>query len=168
MKDKKILYCIFALIPSIVSCNVKNENKVVSIDYVLQDTNSINQQSHLNILDVSKKMQEQNKLAEIDYDCICDFLFNNSDESISEEIGYQLFEYLQSKTLHNTAFISYLNVKESTLRESVLVALIQAMCIDIGEENYSYDTFIKDFDMFRNSAAAKKTFEECMNNQVFD
>lgn len=110
-------------------------------------------------------MQKNNKLTTADYDCICDFLLNNNDESKSEELGYILFEYLKNKPLNNRAFLSYLSRKENSQKEKFLTALIQIMCIDIGEENYSYDTFIKDFDMFSNSSSAKKAFNDCMSNQ---
>jgi hypothetical protein len=40
------------------------------------------------------------------------------------------------------------------------------MCIDIGEEYTSYDTFIKDFPMLGNSILAKNAFDECLANQV--
>jgi len=110
-------------------------------------------------------MQKNNKLTKYDYDCICDFLSNNSDESKSEELGYILFEYLKNKPLNNSAFLSYLSKKGTSQKEKFLTALIQIMCIDIGEENYSYGTFVKDFDIFNNSSSAKKAFNECMGNQ---
>lgn len=80
-------------------------------------------------------------------------------------MGYILFEYLKNKPLNNRAFLSYLSSKDDSQKEKFLILLIQIMCIDIGEENYSYDTFVKDFDMFSNSSSAKKAFNECMSNQ---
>jgi hypothetical protein len=153
------------LILFIVSCNSKNGRKVVSSDFVQTENNktAYSQQPQPDISNVSKKMQKQEKLTSPDYDCICGFLFNNSDESKSEEIGYQLFEYLKNNQLNNTAFLSYLNGKDT--KEKVIKSLIQIMCIDIGEEKYTYDTFIKDFEMFSNSISAKNAFNECMRNQ---
>lgn len=165
MKDRKLILAVLILF--IVSCNSNNGSKVTPTDFVQTETENnktaISQQPQPDISNVSEKMQKQEKLTSPDYDCICDFLFNNTDESISEEIGYQLFEYLKGKSLNNTAFSSYLNGKDK--KEKVLTALIQAMCIDIGEENYTYDTFIKDFEMFSNSSSAKNAFNECMGNQ---
>jgi len=171
MNKKVFVYGIFALIIFAVSCNSKNRNsKVVSTDFVQNSTerrkDTVSQQLHPNIWEVSEKMEKQEKLTEADYDCICDFLFKDESVEGGEGIGYQLFEYLRGNTLNNSAFIFYLNGKESTLKEKVLTALIRTMCIDIGEENYSYDTFVKDFDMFSNSTSAKKAFNECIENQV--
>lgn len=168
MKESKKLILI-VLILFIVSCSGKNESKVVSTNVIQtqtqKDKKPVFKQPKSDISNVSEKMQKHEKLINADYDCICDFLFNNNDEAKSEEIGYQLFEYLKGKSSNNSAFMSYLNEKESTLKEKVLTALIQIMCIDIGEENYSYDIFVKDFPLFKNSVSARKTFNECMSNQ---
>ena len=169
-RNRRVFYVIFALI-LVVSCNGNNSKKVVSTDFVKkQNTNvktvAIKQSPRaVDISAVSVKMQKYKELTKSDYDCICDFLLNNNDESKSEEIGYILFEYLKNKPLNNRAFLSYLSRKENSQKEKFLTALIQIMCIDIGEENYSYDTFIKDFNMFSNSSSAKKAFNECMSNQ---
>lgn len=120
----------------------------------------------IDIATVTNKMQKQEKLTEGDYKCICDFLINNNDESKSEEAGYVLFEYLRGNQLRNSAFASYLNKKDVSYRERVFNNLIQIMCIDLGEENYSYDAFVKDFSLFRNNVSAKKIFDQCMSNQV--
>jgi hypothetical protein len=170
MNKKVFVYGIFALIIFAVSCNSKNRNsKVVSTDFVQNSTerkkDTVSQQLHPNIWEVSEKMEKQEKSTTSDYDCICDFLLNNNDESKSEELGYILFEYLKNKPLNNSAFLSYLSKKETYQKEKFLTALIQIMCIDIGEENYSYGAFVKDFDMFSNSTSAKKAFNECMSNQ---
>ena len=163
--DRKLI--LFALILFIVSCNSKNKNKVASTDFVQTETDSnqatINQQSQSVIWEVSEKMQRQEKLKNSDYDCICDFLFNNTDESASEEIGYQLFKFLKGNSLNNSAFLSYLNGKET--KKKVLKALIGQMCIDIGEEYSSYKAFIKDFTMFDNSISLKNAFDECLRNK---
>ena len=169
-RNRRVFYVIFALI-LVVSCNGNNSKKVVSTDFVKkQNTNvktlAIKQSLRaVDISAVSVKMQKYKELTKSDYDCICDFLLNNNDESKSEEMGYILFEYLKNKPLNNRAFLSYLSRKENSQKEKFLTVLIQIMCIDIGEENYSYDTFIKDFDMFSNSSSAKKAFNECMSNQ---
>lgn len=169
-RNRRVFYVIFALI-LVVSCNGNNSKKVVSTDFVKkQNTNvktvAIKQSPRaVDISAVSVKMQKYKELTKSDYDCICDFLLNNNDESKSEEMGYILFEYLKNKPLNNRTFLSYLSRKENSQKEKFLTALIQIMCIDIGEENYSYDTFIKDFNMFSNSSSAKKAFNECMSNQ---
>ena len=169
-KNRIVVYGIFALI-LVVSCDGNNSKNVVSTDLVEKEkpNNETTIVKHsprvVDISGVSVKMQKNNKLTTLDYDCICDFLSNNSDESKSEEPGYILFEYLKNKPLNNSAFLSYLSKKGTSQKEKLLTALIQIMCIDIGEENYSYGAFVKDFDMFSNSTSAKKAFNECMSNQ---
>lgn len=159
----------FFLILFIVSCNGKNKSKVVATNVVQKEMDckkdTVSSQSHSDIFAVSAKMEKQEKLTETDYACICDFLFNNNDESKSEEIGYRLFEYLKGNQSNNSAFVLYLNSKDVSFQSKVQNALVQIMCIDIGEENYTYETFIKDFAMFKNSVSAKNAFNECMSNQ---
>jgi hypothetical protein len=162
-RNRIVIYGIFALI-LVVSCNGTNSKKVISTDFIEKEkpnieTAIVQQSPHVvDTSEVSVKMQKNNKLTTSDYNCICDFLLNNNDESKSEELGYILFEYLRNKPLNNSAFLSYLSKKETTQKEKFLTALIQIMCIDIGEEDYSYGTFIKDFNMFSNSPSAKKSF----------
>lgn len=153
-----------------VSCNSKNEkSKITQTNLVQNNTENkaetVSQQLHFGIAEVSAKLQKQEELTEVDYNCICNFLFNNRDESMSEEIGYQLFEYLKGNKLNNNNLLIYLDKKDSALKEKVLKSLIEVMCIDIGEENYSYEIFIKDFAVFTDSVSAKIAFYECMSNQ---
>lgn len=163
------VYYVTALMLFTVSCSSKKEGKVGSPNFtkneVVKKKEVVVKQSHSNITEVSMKMQKQKKLTEADYICICNFLLNNKDESQSEEIGYCLFEYLKGKELNNSAFISFLNKKDISFKEKVECALVQIMCIDIGEDNYSYNKFIEDFSMFKNSPFAMKVFNECMSNQ---
>lgn len=169
-RNRRVFYVIFALI-LVVSCNGNNGKKVVSTDFLKKEKTknktAVIQQSPrtVDIWEVSEKMSKQEKLKEADYDCICNFLLKEESVEGGEGIGYRLFEYLKNKPLNNRAFVSYLSRKEDSQKEKFLTALIQIMCIDIGEENYSYDTFIKDFNMFSNSSSAKKAFNECMSNQ---
>jgi len=110
-------------------------------------------------------MQNNNILTTTELDSICNFLINNNNESKSEELGYILFEYLRNKPNNNRTFLSYLSQKDSSQKDMLLTSLIQIMCIDIGEENYTFDAFVKDFNIFKDSHSAKKAFYNCMGNQ---
>jgi len=161
--DRKLI--LFALILFIVSCNGKNESKVASTDFIQTKIDSnqiiINQRLQSAIWEVCEKMEKREKLTNSDYDCICDYLLNSTDESISEGVGSDLFHYLKGNSLNNSAFLSYLNNKET--KEKVLKRLIILMSIDIAEEYPSYKAFIKDFTMFGNSVSLKNVFDECMS-----
>ena len=72
MNKKVFVYGIFALIIFAVSCNSKNRNsKVVSTDFVQNSTerkkDTVSQQLHPNIWEVSEKMEKQEKLTTSDY-----------------------------------------------------------------------------------------------------
>ena len=171
--NKKVFVCsMFVLILFIVSCNGRNRNKVILKDSAQNEVNndkvisndSVPYWVDTTLIRLYEKMEKMEKLTDPDYDYICDFLLNNRDESLTEGMGYYLFKYLKNNQINNSAFESYLNGKEVPYRKKINRALVQVMCIDIGEGNYTYRTFIKDFSMFKNSVAAKNAFYECLKN----
>ena len=113
-------------------------------------------------------MYKQEKLTETDYTILCNIL-PNADASLAESIGGLLFRYLKNKQIHNTSFLSYLDKKEVLYKEKILYEMVFIMCLDIQDEKYlnekySYDMFITDFDMFKNSVSAKEAFDRCTGN----
>lgn len=111
-----------------------------------------------------EKVKVKNELVDSDYELIGNFLNTNVDESKSEEFGYQLYEYFKGNQSHNLSLVNYLKNKDDNFKNDFLSKLIQLMCIDIGDDNYSYDKLIKDFIVFKDNAHVKKTFEECTGN----
>lgn len=118
------------------------------------------------ISDVVSRMRGKKELSEGDYITLDDFLLKNTDEAKSEEVGYVLFEHLRKNKSKNNSFLQHLSKKEKVFRDTILKELIQIMCIDLGEENYLYENFVNDFELFKNSISAKKAFKACMENQV--
>ena len=172
MNKTTFVFYMFFSVFFVVSCGGGNESELIKTDSTQVEINNkidneeetIDEGLSPEMLNTITKMKKQEELTEVDYDCICDFLFNNYDESLSEGIGYRLFEYLRGNQPNNNDFISYLSSKETSYKEKVLNELIKIMSIDIELEEYSYETLIKDFDMFKNSVSAKKAFERCMEN----
>jgi len=171
MNKKVFVFNIF-LILFFVSCNGRSGNKVIPKDSAQNEvsnskvvtTDSVQDDVDTTLIRVYEKMGKMEKLTDPDYDYICDFLLNNRDESLTEGMGYYLFKYLKNNQINNSAFESYLNGKEVPYRKKINRALVQVMCIDIGEGNYTYSTFIKDFSMLKNSVSAKNAFYECLKN----
>lgn len=118
------------------------------------------------ILSIENKMRDKKKLGEADYIGIDNFLKNNADESSSEEFGYTLFEYLKKNKSNNISFLNFIIRKKREDQNIFLHKLIKVMCIDIGEENYSYENFIKDFELFNNNESAKKSLKDCTGNDI--
>jgi hypothetical protein len=115
---------------------------------------------------VMQKMEKKTKLNDADYEVIDEFLLHNNDESLSEGAGSSLYEYLKNNKANNEAYLSFLNKKSSANKEKILGSLVQIMCIDLGEDNYTQEKLIKDFSMFKGSESAKKALSDCMGNQV--
>ena len=158
-KNLRLFYNMLALVLFIASCNSMKVSKSVSANFLQTEVNPV-------FIEVTEKMQEQKKLTKTDYAFICDFLLNNTDEGIVEGMGGSLFKCLRGNPLSNSDFLSYLDKKRKLYKEKVLYRLVSIMFIDIKLEEYSYDAFIKDFDMFKNSASTKKAFDRCMENWV--
>ena len=175
MKKNAIIY----LIPFFtISCNFisKKQDKEIDTSSTVKmeiiDTGSIIDAKNLGNKDSSdfsivlSRMNNQKELIDADYNTIIDFLLTNNNESNSEEVGYAIFEYLKKNKYGNVGFALQLNKKEKSLKDTLLSRLVQIMCIDLGEEDYTYEVFINDFELFKNSASAKKAFKDCMRNQV--
>lgn len=140
------------------STAVKNDSSGVEEQKPSANDNSIN--------GVLRKLEKQVKLNDADYQILYEFLLHNKDESLSEGAGYSLFQYLKNNKANNEAYLSFLNKKDKAQKEKILGALVEIMCIDIGDENYTYEKFVEDFSIFNESASAKKAFNTCMSNQV--
>jgi hypothetical protein len=113
---------------------------------------------------VEKKMKNKAILNEVDYGIIGKFLTQNKDESISEGVGMSLYEYLQGNESANEGYVSFLNKKDNVYKEKVLGKLIDIMCIDLGEDKYTYDKLTSDFSVFKGSNAAQKALNTCIAN----
>ncbi len=112
---------------------------------------------------ILEKMNNNLFLSEQEYKSINNFLLNNKDESFSEEVGYTLFQYFRQNHVNCSNYTEFL--KKENKKDEILCSLVQIMCIDIGEENYTYEKFIQDFSFMSGNVKAKKSFTDCMNNQ---
>lgn len=131
-----------------------------------EDEIEFDQSIDSNISSIIEKMKRKNQLFEKDYYIISEFLLNNKDESLAEEVGYALFAYLKGSRSRNSEFLSALSKKGSAYGDSVLVSLVEIMCIDLGEDKYTYEHAIEDFSLFKNNEAVRRAFKSCMDNKV--
>ena len=112
------------------------------------------------------KLKKKTKLIEKDYQDISNFLIKNKNESMSEEVGYLLFEFFKENEVANKEYLTFLSKKDRTYKEHVLSELIQMMCVDLEDDGYTYKKLINDFSMFKGSIAAQQSFIKCVDNQV--
>lgn len=167
---KKSICFVGSVLLLIASCNdtiKKNTgNSVMASDLKQASNDTVKVLPMIDIISILRKMKKQENLEVEECKFFLDFLHKNNDEARSEEIGYVLYNYLKGKPSNNKHFDDYLSKKETSFKEEVYINMVLVMCIDLGEGKYSYESFIKDFRIFKNSDSAKKAFEECMNNQV--
>lgn len=112
------------------------------------------------------KLESKSALKNNDYKHLCHLLLNDSgsDESFREGFGYLIFQYFRYNSQNNLSLGTYLDKKSEIDRERILGEMTFCMCIDIGEEGYNYEQFVKDFEVFENSASAKESFDRCIAN----
>ncbi|OQP59757.1 hypothetical protein A3860_36370 [Niastella vici] len=132
------------------------------------DSNSIKKSfpESKDIFMVEEKMKNKAVLNDVDYAIIGKFLTQNKDESLWEGVGMTLYEYLPGNRSANEGIDAYLNKKGNTYKEKVLGKLIETMCIDLGEDKYTYDKLISDFPLFKGSNAAQKALNTCIANHL--
>jgi hypothetical protein len=164
--QKLILTFILAL-QMLTSCTNKQEakssvpktvNKIIEIDTNKQ---SLIKTSNKNIAVVLDKMKNKKKLTDFDYQIICEFLQNNNDEALAEEVGYTFYEFFKMNMSENSKFKNYIN--ELSNKNEILITLVQIMCLDLGEDNYNSKNLQKDYPIFNREYEALKSFEQCMN-----
>ena len=127
------------------------------------------QDSIITISKIRGILETREELSNLEYTVICRYVLDDQGkyEAESEEIGYLLFEYFRGNKTNNEAFSSFLAQKyDNNKKEAILYRLVQSMCLDIDEANYTYKKLIQDFDFFNGSISAKKAFDECLSNQV--
>jgi hypothetical protein len=151
----------------------KNEDSVKSIVSNVEDTVLFQKKVSGNLLSDScqkkyvfkDKLRDKVSLDSSAYEELVSFLNTNNDESQSEEVGYLLYQFFKGNEEYNQSFERFLSKKQNSMRDSILSALIQIMCLDLGEDNYTYQRLIKDFPVFKNSEVVKSEFENCVDSE---
>lgn len=172
MKKKIIILLVSILI---ISCNNgKNEKAKIteethqksgSIDTIVSTSIDSDEDSkEVNLL--FEKISNKKSLNTKEYSSLSAYILKNNDASISENIGYLLFQYFQNNNKLSKEFATFLKTKTDDDKERLLSAMIQLMCIDLSEENYTYEKLIADFRFYDREAIAKKRFNECINSIV--
>lgn len=83
---------------------------------------------------------------------------------MSEGVGHSLFEYLKGNEVRNSDLSVYLNKQGAGYADRFLVALIEIMCVDLGDEGYTYESLIQEFIIFKKNEVVSKAFKTCKEN----
>ena len=164
---KNIMYAIIALSISSFSTNTQNIKSDTGDSFNNQRNNiSVKQSGSPNCENIRllllNKLKRKIELTDKNYQSISRFLLKNKNEAMSEEIGYLLFKVLKRDSKTNNNYLSFLTKKGNKYKELILSNLIQIMCIDLGESEYTYRKLINDFVIFKGSMSAEKTFNSCV------
>lgn len=139
--------------------NVKSNDK----------TKNINNDSDDSAIDnLLKKIKGRESLNSEEYAIISKYALENNDEAASEEIGYLLFQYFRNDKKKNDEFILFLGKEPKAYQIELLNKLVELMCIDFGEEKYTYERLVIDFQFFDKQVTTKAVFNACMENQVYN
>lgn len=172
MKNKIIIVLVSILI---ISCNKGKNEKAKIIGETHQKSGSIDtiastsigsdeDSKEVNLL--FEKVSNKKSLNTKEYNSLSAYILKNNDESISENIGYLLFQYFQNDNKLSKEFVAFLKTKTDNDKERLLSAMIQLMCIDLSEENYTYEKLITDFKFYDQEVEIKKVFDECINISI--
>lgn len=138
-------------------------NKNDSLEQVnIKDTVKINQVSFTEII---SKVENNKDLTDKEYAVLLDSIFVETDEAQSEQNGYLMFTYLIDNSKRCDKVSTQLLSKSQVDRDKILTDLVALMCIDILDEDYDYNGFIKRFKLFDNNKKAEIAFNECLENK---
>jgi hypothetical protein len=111
------------------------------------------------------KVENNEDLNNYEYSVLFDSLFVNNDESLSEQNGYLMFNYLKENINRGKNVSTFLLSKSKCDRDLILSKRVRLMCIDILDENYNYNRFIKEFKLFNKIKKAEIAFKDCLKNK---
>ncbi len=169
MKLFKPLY--FFGVIFIITCKISNKDNNSEISNNKNENLNSQQPTKLvqnenEIKNIEIKISNNEKLTNLDLIFIDSFLTKNKDESKFEEIGYLLFEYLKKNKKNNFLFSNYLKTLDYNYQENFVHRLIKIMCIDISDDNYTYEKFIIVFELFKDYTITEKSIKECLSNNI--
>jgi len=130
-----------------------------------KDTNAI---MEINLITLLNKIEDKSEFKEADLEYLCNLLLDNEDESLAESIGGLIFELLKKNSVNNDFFNAYLDKNRAAEKNRILAKMASLMCIELALEEYSYERFVKDFKIFKNSVPAKASFDKCIANWIED
>ena len=154
------------IILAIYSCANKqeikhNESKKINIGEVDTSKKGSAMQNNSAFIKVLNKMRKKGSLNESDFALVGIFLITNNDESLSEEAGYTFYNFFKKNEQENLKFKTYLN--KTKIKLEILNALVEIMCLDLGEDSYTGKKLETDFLMFKNEKETLKLFESCIS-----
>lgn len=160
------VFILILLVVSVLSCIKRNNttegNLYLKNENISKITDSIRTES------VFKKIENDEKLFDKDYKILFNFILNNNDVSLSEQLGLLMFQYFQGQTKRNNDLKSYLIINYSKEENNKILSLmINYMSIDITDNYNSYTKFAVDFPMFPiDNDFTIKVFNECLENTI--
>jgi hypothetical protein len=162
------IFCLILLI-GLSSCNQNNKsnfsNGTIIHDTIL-DEKSANKVDSISLDDLVKLLENKKVMTETDFKSLF-FHLKSNDESISESLGYLIFEYYYKDKSNNTELKKYLNKLDIKQQNKSFEILINVMCLEISLNNYTnFESFIKDFPVIPSNESNKKIFNECLSNRV--
>lgn len=155
---------VFVLLILLYSCNkpIKNDDDRKPTSTNIQEEKM--EKKEINIDSILVKIENMYLLSDTEYDYLFDY-FKKSDESISEGLGYSLYEYFYKNESTNESLINYLKQKKVDDKEENVIFLLKVMCLEIVLNEYKdYSQLLEDFLFLDNNPTYKKIFEECLEN----
>jgi hypothetical protein len=102
------------------------------------------------------------------YALFCNFcLYENKDESLSEEFSLYTFELFKKDKTKSEILIKYIYQLKEKERDTILSSVIKLMCLDLGDNEYNIEKFNTDFKSLSKNKEVQKTVKKCLDDVVF-
>jgi len=171
MNSNKLIIFLTSIV--LLSCSNQNNNKNVvdrkeaidSYSYNKDSANiAIKKKTTIKIDSVHyilEKLDKGHDFSSQDYIYLLKLIKTNTDESLSEGLGYSLFNFLKDNKSRNSRMKIIIDSTESKQNESFLTNLIDLMSIDLCDDNnYSSEDLIKHFPIFDGNKKVIQYYEK--------
>lgn len=167
MKNNFALLAIYILFIS--SCVQKESNKAK--ETIVKDTKEeveikkeITKKEVVTIDIILSKLENKHSLSSKEYEILFQNIKRN-DESISEGLGYLLYEYFYRDNDKEENLKDYLSDVNKDERDAMINLLLKSMCLELMVNEYeSFEKVITDFKFIKDNEKNRNTFNICFEN----
>ena len=101
------------------------------------------------------------------YALFCNFcLYENKDESLSEEFSLNVFELFKESKEKRNILIKYIYQLKEKERDAILSSTVRLMCLDLGDNGYDIEKFDTDFNALSKNGEVQKSVKKCLDDVV--
>lgn len=94
------------------------------------------------------------------------YSINYSDESMNENISLYTYEMFTEDKNKSNILLGYIKKLPKSVEDKITVSIVNMMCLDLGDNQYTFDKFLVDFEKLAQNLKARETAKNCIDNYV--